>query len=52
MNGKYFKEEMKDIRYVKGKASVFNIPSYDIKADKFHVITGECMLYVLNQMFY
>ena len=32
---------MKDIKYVRDRSAVFQIPSYDIKYGELHVTTGE-----------
>ena len=40
MNENAFEEVLKDIQYVKGKAPVFEIPSYNIQAGKSQVKKG------------
>ena len=41
MNENLFKEGLKEIQYVKGKESVFEITAYNIKGWKSWVKTGE-----------
>ena len=51
MNENAFEEESKDIKYVKGKSPVFEIPAYNIKSGKIWVKTGEWIHFVENEMF-
>ena len=51
MNENVFKEGLKNIQYVKGKAPVFEIPSYNIKSRISRVKTGEYIHVVENEMF-
>ena len=41
---------LKDIQYVKGEASFFEMPAYNIKAGKSWVKTGEWIHFVENEM--
>ena len=41
MNENMFKERLKDIQYVKGKAPFFEMPAYNIKSGKSRLKPGE-----------
>ena len=51
MNENAFEEGLKDIQYVKGKASVFEMTAYNIKSGKSQVKIGDYIHVVENDMF-
>ena len=50
-NENTFEQGLKYIQYMKGKATVFEMPAYNIKSGKSWVKMGEQIHFVENEMF-